>query len=445
MGNRSCYIEQNLLDWVQFGIANFGCPTGATYCTVAERRVPQGRGFGKDVMPKSSSFNFPYNTCRNITPNGQNIYKVLTGYAPAISFLDIPDDENVRKYLLDVEGNKRTRPGNVHRAIRDTLENNGEQFPVLNGGIVILTSKLEVDDKKRDITLTSGNTNVSIINGSQTRGELREHLKRMGESDQKDETLVHFEIIATDDRDLANEISIARNFQNQVAYLSILGKRTSLEELEQAIQKRIPSANLRKSETDDKGENYLPTEKVLQVCFVLLPDSVFKNLGPKTATYSGKAKWLKIYGELAERAKQGTLSTEQEKQYKCILGIAGEGWKLYEKWKRHAGYAKNFKETRKNGPATVTEDRELMDGMVFPILAALSVFVKEVKGQWTLDIPGDFSDNWEGLLVEAARETYKESGNSNPQIMGKTVACYSATSRVTKMYAQMRGISSPNP
>ena len=391
---------------------------------------------------RTQRISFRYITCRNITPRGVNQYKVLTGYAPAKSFIKIPDDENVRRYLLDKES-QRKRPSNVHRAIRETLENKSDEFPVLNGGIVILSATATVDDNNRVIVLENGETQVSIINGSQTRGELREFLKKQKGNDagpKQPEPIVHFEIIETQDEELASEISIARNFQNQVAYLSILGKRENLNDLEKAIQKTIPKARLRKSETDSTSEEYLPTEKVLQVCFALLPDDLFTGLGSKTSTYSSKAKWLKKYGELVENENKSntdsTKSPEKSRQYKCILDIAGASWQLYDKWKKHPIYRRRLRSTS-NQPA-VTDDRTLMDGMVFPVIAAFSVFVTEKKGKWVLDIPTDFSTQFEDRLVANARTAYQQSARSNPQTMGKNAACYSMTLNVTEMYVQMK-------
>ncbi len=396
--------------------------------------------------PCAQQFNFPYTTCRNITPPGESKYKVLTGYAPAGSFIGLPDDENVRKYLLDKEG-QRKQPSNVHRAIRDTLENNSDQFPVLNGGIVILSATATVDDKKRVIVLRDGETKVSIINGSQTRGELREFLKKPCDTDQQQsEPIVHFQIVETQDKDLANEISIARNFQNKVAHLSILGKRENLEDLEKAIQETIPEARLRKSETDNTSEEDLPTEKVLQVCFALLPDELFvdvdsKKSSSKTSTYSSKAKWLGKFGELVENEKKANgdreKSDRKSRQYKCILDIAGASWQLYTKWKKHQSYSRHFRSTRAGKPSAVNDDRVLMDGMVFPVIAAFSVFVTERKGKWVLDIPTDFSSQFEDRLVNYARTAYQQA-NSNPQVMGRTATSYSLTLSVTEMYVQMK-------
>ena len=81
---------------------------------------------------------------------------------------------------------------------------------------------------------------------------------------------VKFELIVTDDDNLIAEISIARNFQNDVKNLSIAGRRGQLEELEDSLQKKFPRLKLQKSETQRPSDDndYLQTEKLLQVIVV---------------------------------------------------------------------------------------------------------------------------------------------------------------------------------
>jgi hypothetical protein len=63
----------------------------------------------------------------------------------------------------------------------------------------------------------------SIINGSQTRGELKRYLEEMKGTDLTIPN-VFYQIIITTDDELVAEISIARNFQNDVKPISIAGR-----------------------------------------------------------------------------------------------------------------------------------------------------------------------------------------------------------------------------
>jgi hypothetical protein len=107
-----------------------------------------------------------------------------------------------------------------------------DQFSILNGGMTIVAQTAIVDDKEKVIRLTC----PSIINGSQTQGELKRYFERFSG---QPETVpsIKFEIIVTGDTDLIAEISIARNFQIDVRAISIAGRRGQLDDLEESIQK----------------------------------------------------------------------------------------------------------------------------------------------------------------------------------------------------------------
>ncbi len=167
--------------------------------------------------PTARAF-FPFHSLRNISSPEDlaNDRRVLVGHAPYSSFLELSEDENVRGYLVTAEGKKRQRLSDVHRQIRETLENKPQDFCILNGGIAIVASTAEVDEKAKTVLLTD----PSIINGSQTRGELlRYHDYCLEYGLDPHEVHVKFELIVTTDADLKAEVSIARNFQNDVARL----------------------------------------------------------------------------------------------------------------------------------------------------------------------------------------------------------------------------------
>jgi AIPR protein len=169
----------------------------------------------------SAAFKLPYLSCRNISaPEDDDAgRKVYSGHARASSVLGLEDNENVREYLVDAQGKQKQTPTLVHQAIRKTLRDNPDQFSVLNGGMVIVARGVEVDDKNKVLLLRE----PSIINGSQTQGELRRYFARR-QPDEEFEPSIKYELIVTHDDDLIAEISIARNFQNDVRAISIAGK-----------------------------------------------------------------------------------------------------------------------------------------------------------------------------------------------------------------------------
>ena len=74
------------------------------------------------------------------------------------------------------------------------------------------------------------------------------------------------------------------------------------------------------------------------------------------------------------------------------------------------------------------------DGIVFPILSAMSVFVTRGRAGWALR-PVDLFDEQE--LIDVAAQVYVEIADHNPQTMGKSKACYSALQRITAIYARL--------
>lgn len=387
-----------------------------------------------DVLP------FEYHSLRNISgpDDTREDRRVFVGFAPLTSFLDLGEDENVRGYLVTAEGKRRQRLFDVHRQMRDTLQNRPDQFSVLNGGITIVASAAEVDDKKRLVTLTA----PSIINGSQTRGELRHYAETCKKNGTEPyPVFVKFEIVVTKDSALKAEVSISRNSQNAVNRLSIVGRRGQLDEIEKAIQSAIPDAVLSKSETQRPADdnNYLDTEKVLQVCTALMPSSIWPKKKEaddpkKVYTYSMKSKCLREFQAYESGAKDPDSSDfEKSKEiYQYFLDIAPEAIRLYNKWKAHPGFkgAGLRAIDRDNGGNVV----EVPEGIVFPILCSLSAFVEKANGKWVINIPSVFSDV---ELIAAAKSQYINTAKSNPWNMGKSQAVYSSLLQITNIVKRM--------
>ena len=378
---------------------------------------------------------FKYHSIRRISsPEDVDADReVYSGHAPAQSFFDLPDDDNVREYLLEVEARKKT-PTQVHKAIRETLLDKPHDFSVLNGGIVIVARAIEVDEKTKEARLLG----PSIINGSQTRGELRRYFDLKKERGEEPFPVhVTFEIIVTEDKDLAAEISIARNFQNDVMTISIAGRLGQLDELQKAYRRAVPKAVLRKSETDI-GDDFVMTEKLLQVITALIPGDLWtksseKDNPNKVYTYSMKTKCLKDFQKIHDSAKNPEAEDHEHaaKLYQFFLDIAGEAWALYEKWKAHP----KFKGTRlRSIERDGNEIVEVPDGIIFPILASLSAFAKKTREGWKI-LPPDSFDEVE--LIKAAAQVYKEIANSNPWNMGKSRACYSSLYQITSIYRRL--------
>lgn len=382
---------------------------------------------------KPAAFEFPYITCRNITaPEDEEVRRrVYSGHAPTSSVLDLEDDENVREYLVDARGKQKRSPTLVHQAIRKTLEERPDQFSILNGGMVIVARSAEIDDKPKVMILRR----PSIINGSQTQGELLRYFKSYSKAPDFFIPSIKFELIVTDDDDLIAEISIARNFQNDVRAISIAGRRGQLDELEVAVKRIIPDARLRKSETDLTADGeFLDTEKLIQVIFALMPGPLLSqfdkdaDVSNKVFTYSQKTRCLKLFQRLVDDRE---INESYAEVYKYFIDIAGEAWNVYEHWKSHQGFrGTRLRSIERDGGQIA----DVPDGIIFPILAALSAFIVNKDGEWKFRFPKAFDEK---ELIEAAAQAYMEIAGHNPQSMGKSKACYSTLLRIASIYARL--------
>jgi len=386
------------------------------------------------TLKKRTLFSLPFHSVRNISSpeDLENDRKIYSGQTTIRSILDLPTDENVRSYLLDAEGRQRRRPTAVHKAIRETILNTPFNFSVLNSGITLVAKSVEIDEKEKNLKLF----NPSIINGAQTQGVIIDLAN--------DELLpdydvhVKFEIIVTEDDDLVADVSIARNYQNDVMSISIAGRKGQLDELENSLQKTIPGLRLRKSETELTSEDFTDTEKLIQVITALVPSELWPKVNErdnpnKVYTYSAKAKCLKDFQDIFKKAKDedDPEYNYYRELYQFYLDFAAEAYKLYHHWKTHQSFAG----TRLR--SLIRDENEIIDvpdGIIFPIISSLSVFAKKIKGRWKLVKPEILKDE---ELIKAAKSVYMEMADSNPQTMGKSKACYSALLQITSIYERL--------
>jgi hypothetical protein len=378
----------------------------------------------------------PFTTFRQITcpEDLANDRRVFTGRMPAAAVLALPTDQNVRDYLVDAEGKQRRRWSDVHRAIKKTLLEYPDNFCVLNGGVVIVARQYHVDDAKKSLLLTE----PSIINGAQTQGVIRDTFAELVRSGEEPPAVnVTFELIVADDDEIIAETSIARNYQNDVKLVSIVGRLGQLDELEEALRKNEPTLSLRKSETD-LSDDYVSTESLLQVITALVPEEIWyrptDGVSPnKVFTYSQKAKCLKDFQAIYTGAHDPKDENHDlySKVYQFYLDIAGDAYRLYTKWKSHQGFAgTGLRSIEREGRTVV----EIPDGIVFPILASLSAFAMKTTKGWRIKPPKGFSDE---ELIKAAKAAYMEMAGHNPQTMGKSRPCYSSLYQITSIYRRL--------
>lgn len=382
-----------------------------------------------------------FDTLRNIScpHDKKNGRKILTGQCLVGSILSFSTNKNVRDYLADAEGKKRKRYTQVHREIAKTLRDNPEDFNVLNGGITIVAHEVTVDEPQRMANLKL----PSIINGSQSQGVIRdvfEECKNAGID--PNEAYVRYEILVTDDEGLITETAISRNFQNDVAKAAILGRRGKFNELQEALQTRYAGLELKKRQTDF-GDDFVQTENLLQVLFVLVPSELWLNDKEadnpnKVFAYSQRSRCLKEFEFVFDRAHD-TGDPDYAKYhelYQFFLDLAPTAYELYEEWHAH----QEFKGTGIHSLDRYADGsiKRVPDGIIFPILAAHSAFMKKEGGHWKMEIPGTISD---AEMIKSAKTAYMEIAKSNPNVMGKSKACYTQLLDLAKLhrkFADMR-------
>jgi hypothetical protein len=388
---------------------------------------------------RTQNLPFSFHSIRNIScpEDKENNRTVLVGKAPLASIIGIPTDENVRDYLLEAEGRKRRRPSQVHLAIKDTLKNNPEDFSVLNGGITIVAKGYHIDESKRQVVLFK----PSIINGSQTQGVIKDFLSECTEQGEPfPNAHITFEVLVTENDELVAETSIARNFQNDVMTISIAGRLGQLKELSTALEEQRPGSRLQMSETQ-LSDDYEKTERILQVITALTPAELWLprvkdgEMPNKVFAYSAKAKCLKLFQDIHEKALKtdDPENLEYRELYQFYLDIVGQAVELHEKWKSHSGFKgtqlkTGFKRDARNNII------EVPDGIVFPVLAALSAFAKKVNGTWRIVPPANFKDD---DLITAVKSAFMDMAQSNPQTMGKSKACYAHLFQITSLYRKL--------
>jgi hypothetical protein len=221
-----------------------------------------------------SSVQLSYQLLRNTTSPDEirTGVKSYVANLSAFEILKLDTKENLRAYIAEHNPKKRNR---VHEAIRETIDTIPDRFITRNGGFVIATSSVEVDDDKKSIRLVE----PSIINGAQSQGEIRRWVQdTFGEdgprSSEEVPFFVRMEIIVDPEANEVVETAIARNTATPVKSVSQAGARGHLDDLEKSIKKVRPDLQIRKKETD---ENVFDTRKILQYARLLMPVSVSMN------------------------------------------------------------------------------------------------------------------------------------------------------------------------
>lgn len=370
-------------------------------------------------------FTVPYHCIRNITcpEDTQNQRKVYVGQVLLESILKLDTCENVRDDLYGAKSTSRKVMTGVTRAIAETLDSRPEDFAVLNSGITVVAHGVAVNDTNKMLRLYE----PSVINGSQTKGVAeRFYAKCKKNNIEPPQIHVKFEAIITQNLPLVAEISIARNYQNDVLALSIAGRRGQLDELANSVAESFPDFKLKKSETDLNDE-YLPTEHLLQIIALLVPKKLWIRADgyKKAYAYSRKATCLKEFCELHDAVKKGDRArwlkdvpeSKLKELYQFYLDVAPQAYEIHQKWSSHQGFIGTRIQSIKREKGKISH---VPDGIIFPVISCLSLFAKKTRRGWLIAQPTNCQDK---NLIGMAASVYV-SNHHKPPVMGRNESSY---------------------
>ena len=373
-------------------------------------------------------------TTKDEEDNGASTYVAVL---PAAEILKIGTDGNLRSYIPEHAGKKRNL---VHKAIAKTIKENPDRFSQLNSGFLIGASKIIVDDNKRIVTLR----HASVNNGAQSQGEIRRYFEKCAENDETpNEFAVRCELSIEPESATRTNIAVARNTATRIEGISIAGKHGYFEDLDIAFKKVHPALELARSETDVE-DKYVDTRLLLQVLWAMMPEELApthrRTMEARMRAYKNAAYCLQDFMEIVDRRKT---DKDDAARYAYFVDMAGYAWSEYERWKSHAAW--NDKWLLERLKQAVRGDdgyiREISDGIVFPILSALSRFVKQNKaGYWRVAYPRVFAD--EDMLIAARRQL--SSCGGRPMLMGRSASAYEGLMTLTEMavrYSEKAGAS----
>lgn len=383
----------------------------------------------------TGTFELPYNVIRNLTSPDEKANGVQTWFANvnARDLLPLGTQDNLRSYIAEHSPSKRNA---VHKQIENTIQELPDRFINRNSGVTITCTACEVDDNKRIARLA----NASIINGAQTQGELKRYFA--SEEGEAAEFMVRAEIIMEPHHEQIVEIAIARNTATSVKSVSQAGARGYLTELKAAIEGALPGETLQMSETDEVGPHVLNTQSVLQWTRLLMPPSLLGGASARNVPYKQGGKCLADFSGWAQNAKSDPNAKER---YDFMVSMAPAAIAEYRHWEQHDGwndqrlheYGK--KSDKPHGGRPVRRDKAsrkvvwVAPGILFPIMSALSAFVKEKRGKWTLDKPSLFKED--ELIRRAVQQFRSDTVNREVALMGRSEQAYDALSIYTETIA----------
>jgi hypothetical protein len=380
-----------------------------------------------------------YLKIRDLTTEDEQANKAATYVAvfPAREILKVGTDSNLRTYIPAHEGKKRNQ---VHKAIARTIKDNPDRFSQLNSGFLIGASRIKIEDDKKVVTLRD----ASVNNGAQSQGEIQRYFD---ECETKGIEPVDFavrcELSIEPDSSARTNIAVARNTATRIEGISIAGKRGYFDDLDKSFQKVHPGYELARSETDVE-DHFVDTRLLLQILWAMMPEALApdhrRSIESRMRAYKNAAYCLQDFIDIVDNKS----NPRDYARYEYFVQMAGTAWREYLRWKsldlwNDKRLLERLRQVVRSEDGAI---KEVADGIVFPILSALSRFVTKTRsGKWSLVIPQFFQD--EDMIIAARRQLSQCGGR--PMLMGRSGNAYEALMILTEMaqrYAAKAGASS---
>ena len=382
-----------------------------------------------------------YQSVRNLTSPEElsNGAKSYFANVPINEILKLDTQQNLRSYIPEHSERKRTQ---AHKSIQSTLQNNSDRFIQRSRGLTVSATSISIDEKMKFLRVSNG----SIIDGAQTKGEIEKYINHLQDEGDVSPTFhVRVEFVVDPDADSIVETAIARNTSTDVKKISIAGKKNMFDALDESFRKTFPHLRLSKSETD-VGDEFVDTLKILQLMLVLMPRELMADSGPKTKSSTWEGNKLKAYKNrascltafeadfiLSVIIDKSNDNQQANDRYKYYIDMVGTAYEEYLKWRHHEGWdgkrmyerTKAIKRDRSGKVPPIT----VADGIIFPILAAMSYFVEQSKKpgrSWKLNVPDAFDEH---IMITIALSVF-HNRQSKPSVMGSSAEVYNTLSAV---------------
>lgn len=375
-----------------------------------------------------------YDVIRNLTAPAEKLNGVQTWFAniSARQILQLGTNDNLRSYIAEHAASKRN---SVHKQIANTIVEMPERFINRNSGITITCTDCVIDDNRKLATLTG----ASIINGAQTQGELKRYFENLDQDDETD-FLVRAELIMDPSHESIVEIAIARNTATAVKSVSQASARGYLTALKESVESGLHGETLQMSETDTEG---LSAQSVLQYARLLMPQHLLgERSPPRNFAYKQGGKCLTDFSSWAHDRSADAQAARLHDFTVEIAPIAireYRRWESHEGWNGHRLHERGKSNDKPLGGRPVRRDRKtgkvvwVAPGILFPVMSALSAFVTQRNGQWTLDSPQLFKED---ELIRRAVQQFRAL-DREVTVMGRSEAAYDALSIYTETIASV--------